>query len=69
MNRIKELLKDKKVVAGVVAAVVVLFAVGGTTVYLANSKDGDKTTAAETPTQYPIAENKRIEAYKAKWCA
>jgi hypothetical protein len=48
MNRIKELLKDKKVVAGVVAAVVVLFAVGGTTVYLANSKDGDKTTAAET---------------------
>lgn len=46
MNRIKELLKDKKVVAGVVAAVVVLFAVGGTTVYLANSKDGGKTTAA-----------------------
>ena len=25
--------------------------------------------SAETPTQYPIAENKRIEAYKAKWCA
>lgn len=48
MNRIKELLKDKKVVAGVVAAVVVLFAVGGTTVYLANSKDGGKTAAAET---------------------
>lgn len=48
MNRIKELLKDKKVVAGVVAAVVVLFAVGGTTVYFANSKDGGKTTAAET---------------------
>ena len=25
--------------------------------------------SAETPIQYPIAENKRIEAYKAKWCA
>ena len=25
--------------------------------------------SVETPTQYPIAENKRIEAYKAKWCA
>ena len=25
--------------------------------------------SAETPTQYPIAENKGIEAYKAKWCA
>ena len=25
--------------------------------------------SAEPPTQYPIAENKRIEAYKAKWCA
>lgn len=24
---------------------------------------------SETATQYPIAENKRIEAYKAKWCA
>ena len=23
----------------------------------------------KTPIQYPIAENKRIEAYKAKWCA
>lgn len=59
MNRIKELLKDKKVVAGVVAAVVVLFAVGGTTVYLANSKDGDKTTAAET-------QNMQTEAKKTE---
>lgn len=25
--------------------------------------------SAENPIQYPIAENKRIEAYKAKWCA
>ena len=25
--------------------------------------------SAEPPTQYPIAENKRIEVYKAKWCA
>lgn len=25
--------------------------------------------SAETPTQYPITENKRIKAYKAKWCA
>lgn len=25
--------------------------------------------SAESPVQYPIAENKRIEAYKAKWCA
>lgn len=24
---------------------------------------------AEIPAQYPIAKNKRIEAYKAKWCA
>lgn len=24
---------------------------------------------AENPVQYPIAKNKRIEAYKAKWCA
>lgn len=24
---------------------------------------------AENPIQYPIAENKRIKAYKAKWCA
>lgn len=23
---------------------------------------------AKEPIQYPIAENKRIEAYKAKWC-
>ena len=59
MNRIKELLKDKKVVAGVVAAVVLLFAVGGTTVYLANSKDGDKTTAAET-------QNMQTEAKKTE---
>ena len=59
MNRIKELLKDKKVVAGVVAAVVVLFAVGGTTVYLANSKDGGKTTAAET-------QNMQTEAKKTE---
>lgn len=59
MNKIKELLKDKKVVAGVVAAVVLLFAVGGTTVYLANSKDGDKTTAAET-------QNMQTEAKKTE---
>lgn len=25
--------------------------------------------SAENPIQYPIAENKQIEAYKAKWCA
>lgn len=25
--------------------------------------------SAENPVQYPIAKNKRIEAYKAKWCA
>ncbi len=25
--------------------------------------------SAENPVQYPIAENKRINAYKAKWCA
>lgn len=25
--------------------------------------------SAETPTQYPIAENKGIEAYKTKWYA
>lgn len=25
--------------------------------------------SAENPIQYPITENKRIEAYKAKWCA
>lgn len=25
--------------------------------------------SAESPIQYPIAENKRIKAYKAKWCA
>lgn len=25
--------------------------------------------SAKNPTQYPITENKRIEAYKAKWCA
>lgn len=24
---------------------------------------------AKSPSQYPIAENKRINAYKAKWCA
>ena len=27
------------------------------------------TLSAKEPVQYPIAENKRIAAYKSKWCA
>ena len=47
MTRLKELLKDKKVVAGV-AAVIVLIAVGTTAVCVSGGNKNKQTAAQET---------------------